>query len=154
MGFSSIAAGFIIFIAVMGISTGVIIAMKGHADSAQSAVNNQQARMVNQLKSEMSIDYSFYDSSSDEIYLYLRNTGFTQIDNRTIDVYVDAFRIPRNDTNRTIEVVQDSEVIQNGIWDPKEVILIKVNYTLAPSQIYTISLTGDYSTQATTQVST
>lgn len=151
MGFSGIASSLLIFIAVMTVSASVIIALKGQVDDAQSAISSQKDRIDNELKSDYMIDFANYNSGV--IYLYVRNSGSTIIDNKTLDVYVDNVRIPRNVSNRTLQIAFDSEITDVGIWNPKEVMEIQINYVLQGSTTYTISITSDFGARESVKIS-
>jgi len=80
------------------------------------------------MRTSIVIDMLNYDNSTNPHTLsaYVRNTGRTIISLDTIDVYLDKDRIPRNISNRTVDVLSDTDTINVGKWDPKEIVLIQI----------------------------
>ena len=61
-----------------------------------------------------------------------------------MDVYIGGERIDRTTSDRTIEVLSDTEVTNTGLWDPKEELKIVVNKTLVENQTYEVIVTSQY----------
>ena len=62
--------------------------------------------------------------------IYVKNTGKTQLSTTDLDVYIDSSRFPRNDTNRTITLMSDTDTTNTGNWDPEEIVMIQAFKTL------------------------
>ena len=145
----------IMFIAVISISTLVVAVFSEQIDSTTSSISTQQNWLSNQLKTDITIEViNFVNGSENQTTVYLENTGSTILDIGYIDVYVGGKRIPRNDSNRSIRVLSDTEIKNTGEWDPKEQVEIVFNTTLKENSTYTLLVTGQYGARDTEDFST
>lgn len=126
MGMSTIATQTILFIAVIGIAAGLVVGIKNFADKSESTFNVKRDDFANQIGTDISIEVIHYDNTTNNTVLYVKNTGQTKLRPEQVDVYIDGIRIPRNITNRTIGVLADTEIIDPGVWNPKEELKITV----------------------------
>ncbi len=140
-GAENVIASLILFIAVMSLATTATILFKNYTDSSATAVQQQQQRSIDLMNTRISFSLVTYDQGS--IIAYLRNTGSTRFDPQTIDVYVDGIRIPRNQGNRTITVLEDTDHINPGIWDPREEVELVVFRTFNTSQTRTLTISTE-----------
>lgn len=141
MAFGGIASQLIMFIAAVTLATGLVVAMKTQVDATASSMSLQQQRLSTSIKEEIKIEVIKYNYSGLITTLYAKNIGDTKIDIDKIDVFIDGLRIPRNDGNRTIEVQDDTDTINIGVWDRGEVVRIKVNQTLSQYATHTFAIT-------------
>ncbi len=133
MGFSNISSHLIIFIAVLVAASTVSVMLKHIVDSTGNSVANQQSRLVEQLDTDISIDAVHYDNTSNTISVYVRNIGSTRMKTDQIDLYINNIRISRD--NMTVEVLNDTEIVNPGIWDPKELIYITANVEVSSGSV-------------------
>ncbi len=140
-GAENVVASLILFIAVMGLATATTVVFKNYLDRSASAVNEQQSRSQDVMRTNFHIALASYDGV-DTTRIYVRNTGSTRFSPDDIDVYIDGMRIPRNPANRTITVVEDTDTINPGIWDPGEEIEIQVFTTFGASTTRTVLVTA------------
>ena len=131
MGFSGIASHLIMFIAVMGLSTGLVGTFKMYVDSNNDAMSAQWTYMSNNIKTDITISNSGHDNVTNLTTIYVQNTGKTQLDPDYGDVYIDDLFIPRDTSNRTIQIVPSTDTQNPNVWDPKEIVEIIVNQSLA-----------------------
>jgi archaellum component FlaG (FlaF/FlaG flagellin family) len=144
MGFSGMASQVIMFIAVITVTTVLVIVFNGYVNEASNSLNIKNDYLSKQMKTDISIDVVSYDSSSDTTYIYVKNTGKISLKLNDTDVYLNGFRIPRSDTNRSIEVLSDTDTINPGTWDPKEEVLVKVYQALSSSTSHKVIVSTQY----------
>ena len=144
MGFSTAAAQTILFIAVIILSTGLVMVYKNVVDTTASSLQFQSNLLSNKVKTDITITNVYYNNNTDTIVIDVKNLGKTKLDLDLIDVFIDSERIPRQTSNRTIEVLSDTEIVNPGIWDPKEDIEIKVFKILNQSISHTVKVTTQY----------
>jgi archaellum component FlaG (FlaF/FlaG flagellin family) len=135
-GESTIIANLIIFIAVMGMAGATVFVFKSMVDESQGAVVEEKDRTVSVMRTSFVITSAAYVDNSapntDTIYVYVKNTGREQFDPDDLDLYIDDLRIPRNATNRTVQVTPDTDTANIGTWDEAEEVEfnIYINYTV------------------------
>jgi len=88
MGFSTIAAQILFFIAVVGISAGVIAVFGSYIDQTKSAMSDKQQYIVGQLKTDIVI--SNIDNQSGHLFVFVKNVGKEQLKTDCINLYVDS----------------------------------------------------------------
>lgn len=155
MGMSTLSSHVIMFIAVLSISTLVVAVFNSNMDETASSISSQQNWMSKQIKTDITIEVIDYiDRSENQTYVYLENTGSTILDLSYIDVFVGGKRIDRNEQNRKISVLEDTEINNPGRWDPKEELEIIINETLQANETYDLVVTGQYNSKAVDRFST
>jgi len=87
MGFSTISAQIMFFIAVIAISAGTIAVFGSYIDSAQGAMSDKQQYIVGQLRTDIVI--SNIDNSSGHLYVFVKNVGNSQLKTDCMNLYVD-----------------------------------------------------------------
>lgn len=83
-----VASTLIMFIAIVGISTGVVLSFKGYIDSTQSSFAFQNELTVSKLKTALSVTFVNYDSDTDTLYIYVKNIGETRLRPTNFDLFV------------------------------------------------------------------
>ncbi|MGM5482028.1 MAG: hypothetical protein ACQESF_01060 [Nanobdellota archaeon] len=149
MGASTVVTHMILFIAVLGIASGLLIGLKNFSDNAESSFKSQSDAFNNQMKTSFEIEVVHYNNNTETTHIYVRNTGETKHKPEDIDVYIDGIRFPRNETNRTIKIIDDTEVIEKGIWNNKEKILIKAKRKLSDDKTHKVVMTSPYEGKVT-----
>ncbi len=136
MGASTVVTQTILFIAVLTIATGLIIGIKNFSDKTESSLNTQSNAYNELIKTDISIDVVHYDNTTNITTIYARNTGKTKIDPEKVDVWIDGIRIARNTSIRNISVEPDTDRINKGIWDSKEILKITIRKDLNKDEIH------------------
>ena len=144
MGYGDLAVQMIIFISVVSLATTVVIFMKGQVDTTVSSLSKQQGRISLSLDTEINIETIKHNATYDQTTIYIRNTGNSKLDIDKVDVFTNSLRIPRLDSNRSIQVLSDTDSINIGTWDPGETVLIKVNQSLSSLSTHTITVSASY----------
>ena len=88
MGFSTVSAQLLFFLAVVGISAGVIAVFGGFVDQAKGAMVDKQHFITGQLRTDIII--TNIDNSSGDLNIYAKNVGKQQLDTDCLELYVDS----------------------------------------------------------------
>jgi archaellum component FlaF (FlaF/FlaG flagellin family) len=144
LGFSVVTTHVILFIAAIGIATGLLFGIKNFSDTAESSINMKADDYNNKIKTSIQVEMISFDEDRNITNVYVRNTGRTMLDPLKMDVYLDGVRIPRNSTNRTIEVTDDTDLINEGIFDPKETIHIAIFGYVDDLRTHDVTVTTPY----------
>lgn len=129
MGFGTVAANMIFFIAILTVSAGVIFYMNAYATETSHAISVQQKRISDEIRTSMSIDDVSYNNVTDVLTVYVRNNGETNIRLDGISLHVSGERISSSDYDVSIE--EDTLIGSLDIWQPQEVIKIQTTKTLS-----------------------
>lgn len=86
--FGSVASTLIMFIAIVGISTGVVLSFKGYIEETQSSLSYQNELTVSKLKTSLSITYVNYNSTSEQVYVYVKNVGESTLRPTNFDLFI------------------------------------------------------------------
>lgn len=137
---STIIANLIIFVAVMGMAATTVFVFKNMIDDSSNAAAEEKDSAVSVMNTNFIISSATYNSGT--VYVYVKNTGQEQFDPADLDIYLDGIRIPRDVSNRTVEVSSDTDTINTGIWDNGEEVEFDVfiNYTVPQThtvEVYT-----------------
>ena len=126
MGASTVTAQIIMFVAVMGMATAMVAVFQNYVDESSGAMTAQWDTMSSNIKTDITITNVNWDNVSNITTVHVLNTGKTTLDIEKTDIYLDGLFIPRSVANRTIEVTPSTDLKNPGLWDPKEVIEIRV----------------------------
>lgn len=118
-GFGGVVSTLIMFIAIVGLSTGVVISFQQYIGETQNSMNVQNDISSNKLKTMLSISSIDYNSTSQELYLYIKNIGETTLRPERFDLFInDDFTLnftsaqPSDFTiNKTLLMPQETVVI-------------------------------------------
>ncbi len=130
MGFGSVAANMIMFIAVITIAASFVIFINAFAQETSTSLKVQKDRLAAEIKTDISItSISFTNTSSpDTTTVYVKNTGKTKLSLTYTDIYIDGIRFEQSDRDVTVE--NDTAVGNSLIWDPTEIIKIEARLDL------------------------
>jgi archaellum component FlaG (FlaF/FlaG flagellin family) len=166
MGFSGLSSHVIMFIAVVSVATGLVAMFNSYIDTSSAAMVTQQQFLSNQIKTDITIEnIVFYNGSYNSRWnitrIYVKNTGATTLDPDEVDVYINGYRFNRTPAIlRKNVMVSDTDTINIGKWDPKEVLMIQANHSyiynnrLFENRTYDVVITAQYGAKATDQFST
>jgi archaellum component FlaG (FlaF/FlaG flagellin family) len=145
MGFGSVAAQVIFFIAVVMVASSiVVIANEQLQDNAQS-YRIRSERLNNEISSSITILNVNYNESIPRVDIYAKNTGKTKLILNNTDVFIDGLRVGRSD--RSISVESDTDIGNSLLWDPSEVVRIQITQTIGPG-VVPVRVVSDYGTYA------
>ena len=100
----------------------------------------------------MEISSVIFDNNTNTTTASILNTGSTVLDLDKIDVYIDGFFIPRDSANRTIRVLPSTEVRDTGLWNPSEVLEVRV-FKYLDNTTHTFALTSQYGNKVESKIS-
>jgi len=119
MGFSDVATQLLFFIAVIGLSAGVIYTFGVYLDQTRGAMTDKQQYLIGQLRTDLAI--ANIDNSSGHLHIYVKNVGKQQLKTSCISLFVDSAWV--NLTSSTI--VDPTTNADVTVWVPEGTIKIK-----------------------------
>jgi len=128
LGFSSIGGFIILFFALIIIASSFMIIQGRLVDSTTLTFDTQQQKLATEMQTKIDIINISFDNTTapDTTTLNIKNTGHNKINIEFIDIFIDNIKIPRYDSNRTINFAPDSLTINPLHWDQDETIIIEV----------------------------
>ncbi len=79
----------ILFIAVISVTTGLVIVFKDYVFDSQTAFQSQSELTSNKIKTSISITNIYYNQSSNVSYIYVKNVGETKLNTELFDLFID-----------------------------------------------------------------
>jgi archaellum component FlaG (FlaF/FlaG flagellin family) len=119
MGFSTIAAQLMFFIAVVGLSAGMIAVFGNYLNQAQGAMSDKQQHIVEQLRTDLVI--TSIDNSSGHIYVYVKNVGKEQMKTDCVNLFIDGSWVNLGEAI----IVDPSTGSAATLWAPQDTIELK-----------------------------
>ncbi|MBU0762437.1 MAG: hypothetical protein KKD39_05375 [Candidatus Altiarchaeota archaeon] len=87
MGFSTVATQLLFFIAVVGLSAGVLAVFANYLDETMGAMGDKQNYITSQLRTDIRI--TNIDNSSGHLHIYAKNIGDEPLSTDCVELYVD-----------------------------------------------------------------
>lgn len=87
--FGGVASTLIMFIAIISVTTGLVIAFMNYTQSTKRSFDQQSELAGNKLRTSVSISNIYYNTTSNSVYVYVKNIGDTALDTKLFDLYVD-----------------------------------------------------------------
>ncbi len=140
--FGGVVSTLIMFIAIVGVSTGMVIAFQNYIMDTQSAMKVQNDASVNKLKAIISITNIYYNSSTNDTYIYVKNIGEVDLYATRMDLFIDG-----KFTNNYTSVYADNLTKELVLLKPQDTTAIIHNEYL-PSGTHTIRVVTQYSSYA------
>jgi len=150
MGFDGIASQAIMFIAVLGASAMLIVSFNNQLSTASSAMTTQQSSLTNQIKTAINIETATYNSTSNIVTFYARNTGTTSLRVDKLSIYVGTTWIGNASTSRNVTVQPDTQTGTSANlnqWDPNELISGNLSVSLTTGTVYSLRIISQYLTE-------
>lgn len=145
-GFGSIVSTLIMFIAVVSVSVGLVIAFKNYVATTQNSLNVQNQLASNSLKTKISIINIVYNQSSNISIIYLKNIGQTVLYTKNFDLFINKFFMAN------FSKVNPSNFSQNvTILNPQNTVAIIKDYHLN-SGTYPFKVVSGYGVSDSTSV--
>ncbi len=135
----------LILIAGYVIATGILTIAETTIYTQTDVTYNQE--LIKQTQISMN---AFWDVNNSRISMYIFNNGstsFSENDFKHMDIFTyDTFQV-RNFTKadsdcETFEVLEASDVINKGMWDPSEILLVNITVTQAPKWVKFVTSNG------------
>jgi archaellum component FlaF (FlaF/FlaG flagellin family) len=87
-GFGGVASTLIMFIAIIGVTTGMVMSFQNYFLQTKDTLNYQQQQTNEKLKTFITITHTYYDAPGTNLRVYLKNTGSTNLKASYIDMFV------------------------------------------------------------------
>ncbi|MFT4244074.1 MAG: hypothetical protein ACMXYB_01320 [Candidatus Woesearchaeota archaeon] len=78
----------ILFIAVIGVSLGVIIAFQQFVTQSQDSLTTQQDLILKKVQTQLIISNVFYEPEQEEVVIFVRNVGKTTLDTNLLNFFI------------------------------------------------------------------
>ncbi len=119
MGFSTVATQLIFFIAILGISAGLISIFSGYVDEASGAMSDKQQHITDQLRTDIIV--TNIDNSSGHLHVFAKNIGDYTLDTECVELYVDSGWVNLG----AAQIVDPSTDTAVTVWAPEDTIQLK-----------------------------
>lgn len=86
--FGGVASTLIMFIAIISVTTGLVMAFVNYVETTEQSFSVQNKLTSNKLRTATTISYINYDTSSKNLYIYVKNIGDTKLKASLFDVFV------------------------------------------------------------------
>jgi archaellum component FlaG (FlaF/FlaG flagellin family) len=152
MGFGTIVANIVLFISVLLLATAMVGVFKGSIESTSDSLNTKTDYLSKKISTNLEVNSVVFDNSTNTTTAIVLNSGSTILDIDNVDVFIDGFFIPRNASNRTIRVLPSTEVRDSGLWNPSELIEVKI-FKYLDNSSHTFAITTQYGNKAEERIS-
>ncbi|MFH1722124.1 MAG: hypothetical protein ABH950_05930 [Candidatus Altiarchaeota archaeon] len=137
-GFGEVATQLILFIAIMGIVAGLVVYFNFYISETKGAMGDQKNYIKNQLRTEITIPTVYYkaQAGNDDIWVYTKNVGKTNMKTSCITLFVD-----NQDINlAATDIIFAGNRTAATLWRPDETLLLNAsgNLDLAASQVFEV----------------
>jgi archaellum component FlaG (FlaF/FlaG flagellin family) len=137
-GFAGAVSTLIMFIAVISVTTGLVIAFMNYVNDTQHSFSKKNELSSNKLKTSISVTNIYYNSSSSDLYIYVKNIGETKLSAGLLDLYIN------NNFNKDFSVVYANNLSKNmTIFQPQDTMAIIKNINIA-SGTHEITVSTQY----------
>ena len=130
MGFGAIAANMLMFIAVVMIAGGFVVLINSYAQDTTVSLQMQKDRLMDELRTDVTITAVSYNDSIPRVRVYILNTGKITLNAERSDLYIDGIRVER--TDRTLLIEPDTKLSDLPTWEPQEILRITVDTSINP----------------------
>ncbi len=137
-GFGDAASTLILFIAVVAVSVGLVIAIQNYTLKTQDSMSFQNELTNNQIRTSIDIINVFYNSSNENLYIYVKNLGQTNLDGDGFSLFVNKFYVPQYDSYKAEDLLTPL-----GILQPSQVGVLVANLSL-DSGTHVVRLVSQY----------
>lgn len=86
--FGDAVSTLIMFIAVISVTTGVVIVFKNYVVDTQDSFSTQSELTSNKLRTAISINNIYYNSSDNKTFIYVKNIGETKLATKLFDIFI------------------------------------------------------------------
>lgn len=124
-GFGSIVSSLIMFIAIISVSTVVVISFKNQVFQTNDAINQQNDFITQKIKTTISISNVFYNSTSNQVFIYVKNLGETSLHTKLFDLFLDEEYTSNFLVKKAEDLTTDVEILT-----PQQTLVIIANKTL------------------------
>ncbi len=137
-GAGSVVSTLILFITILILTASLVVYLNEYTSNTQDSMKVESERISNKLKTSLEIIYIDYNTSNNNLSIYVKNTGKTKLITKYINLYIDgkflsnfSFYYPDNLSKKM------------DLLEPLDTVLIKKDITLQ-SGTHSILLVTEY----------
>jgi archaellum component FlaF (FlaF/FlaG flagellin family) len=86
--FGGVASTLIMFIAIIGVTAGMVMSFQNYFLQTKDTLNFQQKQTNEKLKTFITITHTYYDDPGTNLRVYIKNTGSINLKASYIDLFV------------------------------------------------------------------
>jgi len=87
--FGEVVSTLIMFIAVVSVTTGLVMVFQNYVIDTKDSLNKQNMLTSSKLRTSISIVNTYYNTTSNTSYYYVKNIGETKLTARLVNLFVD-----------------------------------------------------------------
>jgi archaellum component FlaG (FlaF/FlaG flagellin family) len=101
-------------------------------ENTNAAANTQTERIDNKLNTKIDIGNIEYEPifNPDLTTIYITNVGSKKLEPAYVDIFIDDVKIPRDNANRIMWFVNETNIANPLHWDPDEILGVNVSLDL------------------------
>ena len=123
--FGGVASTLIMFIAIIMVTTGIVISFMKYVDNAETSMAVKNDFLAKKLETEIGIINIVYDDPKEQTIVYIRNLGKTKLKAKFLTTFLD------QEYFKGLKLYQASNVSQDlDFLDTQEIGIITINKTL------------------------
>jgi len=88
--FGDVVSTLIMFIAIVSITTGLVVVFQNYVVDTQDSLSKQSKLTSGKLRTSISIINTYYNSTSNDSYYYVKNIGETVLKTQLINLFIDS----------------------------------------------------------------
>ncbi len=138
--FGSVASTMIMFIAIVGVSLGMVMSFQNYVVDTQDALSTQKDITSNKLRSAISISNIFYNSTSNDLNIYVKNIGEVQMTTEFFDLFVDG------KFYNTFDVVYASNLSKNMTLLIQQDMMVIIHNDILTSGTHEVKVATEFGT--------
>jgi len=123
--FGGVVSTLIMFIAIVIVTTGIVISFMGYVDKAEDSVTIKNDFLQKKLETEIEIINVVYDDQSNDVNIFIRNLGKTKLITKHFSVFLDGEFIKNAEVKKA-----DDKVTNIELFDIQEIGIIIINKNL------------------------
>ncbi len=140
MGYKTIAFAIIIFVAVISLPIYLIHTQGRLVSTTSQGLQSLGSARLHSAKSAMAITNVSYSTASHLTRLWIKNTGSYQLSQNDTLVFLNGSLVPAGNISKSLT----DDIINPGLWDPGETLLVTVDARLQQGSSYLFTVTGTY----------
>lgn len=118
-GFGDAVSTLIMFIAVISVTTGIVVVFKNYVTDTQDSFNVQNKLTSSKLRTSIGITNIYYNDSSNTTYIYVKNLGETKLKTSLFDVFID------DSFQDNFNIYYANDISKNmSVFNPQETLVI------------------------------
>ncbi len=128
MGFDSIAANLIMFIAVITVASFIVGLFNTYIQETSATLTLKKNKILEKVETDFDIINIDFNSTLNRTVAYALNTGSRELKPEELFVFIDGSLVEKANYNITLD--SDSNIENPSLWDPKEILIINISMYL------------------------